>query len=401
MNFLEAIYNLKRKSQLTGNPLTSRNINALTSGYIESATDMMNNQRAVDLQEDALAQTAKANAASLAEAKRQAEESSAQSTIESAAQMKAAEEASSNALKGNILSSTASTIETGILAYPGTIRDLASGASAVLGNIGRETLVDPTLHTLASEGAASTLAGSLAPTTEAVGSLSSTAATGQLTGTTTAGSGAGAGGASTGTLSGAGVGGVAAAALVGAALTKEKMKDYTDRGGVTGYLARASQHPVASVLTPGQALVDAGIIDEDTALGKFITLPTKVENFVMDPVTKWIASGLDCIIVTACTDRHSPEVEIAREYRDKFMSPDQLRGYYMIAEAIMPWVIRHRAFVKTQFVDRLVEYGRYHLGYSEKTPSRAAYAVSRGFLFLCRLVGNRRESFRRCNGEVF
>lgn len=87
MNFLEAIYNLKRKSQLTGNPLTNRNINALTSGYLESATEMMNRERAADLEEQALAQSASQHAASLAEARREADESNQQGILETAAQM--------------------------------------------------------------------------------------------------------------------------------------------------------------------------------------------------------------------------------------------------------------------------------------------------------------------------
>jgi hypothetical protein len=125
---------------------------------------------------------------------------------------------------------------------------------------------------------------------------------------------------------------------------------------------------------------------------------SRIERQVMKPID-WLFGG-GCIIVTACTDRHSPEVEIAREYRDKFMSPDQLRGYYMIAEAIMPFVVKHKAFVKRNLVDRLVEYGRYHLGRTEIVPCRASCAVTRGFMMLCGFAGRRKRVFVRCNGEA-
>ena len=189
-------------------------------------------------------------------------------------------------------------------------------------------------------------------------------------------------------------------AIAGALMTKDNMAKYA-RGGSdernpqtdpTGYIANVSQTPVNSVLTPGQALVDLNIVGKDTAFGKIVGAPGKVES--------WIWQQMGCIIVTACTDPYSEEVNLTREYRDAFMTFGQLRGYYMIAEAIMPWVVRHKSFVKRQLVDRLVEYGRYHLGKTSKAPSWASCAVTRGFLGLCGIVGSRRKSFIRCNGET-
>ena len=159
---------------------------------------------------------------------------------------------------------------------------------------------------------------------------------------------------------------------------------------VVGRLGKTISDPLQGV---GRTLLNEFMPDS----GSKETIQTIMDIF--NPIG-WVFSRLGCIIVTACTDPHSPEVEIAREYRDKFMSTEQLRGYYMIAEAIMPWVVRHRAFVKRQFVDRLVEYGRYHLGYTEKAPCRASCAVTRGFLMLCGFAGRRKRVFVRCNGEA-
>ena len=109
-----------------------------------------------------------------------------------------------------------------------------------------------------------------------------------------------------------------------------------------------------------------------------------------------------CIIVTACTSPDSEEVNITREYRDKFLSPEQLRGYYVIAEKIVPLIERFsfvKKVVKRVLVDNLIEYGRHALGKGKK-PSFVSVIVTRLFLALCANVGARRKQFVRCNGEV-
>lgn len=108
-----------------------------------------------------------------------------------------------------------------------------------------------------------------------------------------------------------------------------------------------------------------------------------------------------CIIVTACTDRNSPEVELTREYRDRFLTPEQLRGYYMIAETILPYVKKHKTFVKRILVDNLIEYGRYALDKTSDKPSLKSRIITRTFLFLCKSIGRTRKQFIRANGEVF
>ncbi len=389
MNFLEAIYALKRKAQLTGNPLTNQNVNALTSGYIESATDMMNNERAVDLQEEALAQTTAQNAASLAEAKRQAEESSSQAAIESANEIAAAEKASKNTLTGNLMNTGTSLVGTALMTE--------GGRAAIKGAItGAGKLVSNALSSSAPTTAQATLTGAAAPAgaaaTQTGGQLAAQAALteGDFIAATSVPVEAGA--SALGILSTAAP--YVAAGKIGMPILGNLMgtgfRDAfgidPDSSNVMAQLNRTVGRGAEGVITP--LLEETGIVKKVPEVVTALTNPAG-----------WLLSK--CIIVTACTDPHSPEVEIAREYRDKFMSPDQLRGYYMIAEAVMPWVVRHRAFVKKAFVNRLVEYGSYHLGKTEKRPSRAACAVACGFLSLCRLVGKHRESFIRCNGEVF
>lgn len=403
-NFVEALYNLKRKSQLTGNPLTSRNVDAMTSGYLTSATEMMNNQRAVDLQEDALAQTAKDNAAALAEAKREAADRNQQSTIESAAQMQAADVASKNTLTGNLLNTGVSlgggylmnnpaTVKAGVNAagqltglWGGNIADAATAAEAA----GETAALGAESASVAAEGAfpyfSSQLAGAAAPTGAAAASTTSGAAGAQLAGTAATEGAA--------TLSGAGSAALSAAPYAAAGYLAAKyggqlLTSATGEHTLVGRIGKTISDPLQGV---GRTLVNEFMPEGKTKN----TIQTIMD--VANPLG-WAFKQLGCIIVTACTDRHSPEVEIAREYRDRFMSPEQLRGYYMIAETVMPWVVRHRAFVKKHLVDRLVEYGSYHLGKTEKVPCRASSCVTRGFLMLCGFAGRRKRVFVRCNGE--
>ena len=122
---------------------------------------------------------------------------------------------------------------------------------------------------------------------------------------------------------------------------------------------------------------------------------------VLGAATSLFEEDGGCIIVTACTDRNSPEVELTREYRDKFLTPDQLRGYYMIAETILPYVKKHKTFVKRILVDNLIEYGRYALDKTSDKPSLKSRIITRTFLCLCKAVGRTRKQFIRANGEVF
>ena len=95
-----------------------------------------------------------------------------------------------------------------------------------------------------------------------------------------------------------------------------------------------------------------------------------------------------CIIVTACHGKDSPEVDIARQYRDKFMSPEEIRGYYIIAEKTVPIMNANKAIkqaIKEGLVDKLIEYGKFKLGMEEKC-SLNAKNITLDFLHDCRTI---------------
>lgn len=180
-----------------------------------------------------------------------------------------------------------------------------------------------------------------------------------------------AGGAAAAGGAGAAAGGAASSVMAGA--------------GVVGAVMAAS-----ALLSP--------IVGDKTFLGKVVSFPAKVGKAITDPITK----ALGCIIITACTQDESDEVNIAREYRDKFLTQDQLRGYYVIAEKVVP-LCRFKAvkwLVKRFLVDNLITYGKYVLR-CEAAPGWLARHVTESFLALCGKVGSKRESFTRINGEVY
>ena len=110
-----------------------------------------------------------------------------------------------------------------------------------------------------------------------------------------------------------------------------------------------------------------------------------------------------CIIVTACTDKNSYEVKITREFRDKYMDNMSLRGYYMIAEQIVPLIQKYgwfKKFIKRNLVDRLVDVGEYVLGKKEEKPKILSRIVTWSFLKMCRITGATRREFVRCTGEA-
>lgn len=111
-----------------------------------------------------------------------------------------------------------------------------------------------------------------------------------------------------------------------------------------------------------------------------------------------------CIIVTACTHRDSYEVGITREYRDRFLDAETLRGYYMLAEKVVPVMKKHgwtKRIIKRFLVDPLISYGEHALDYTDIRPSAYAVMVKVFFLTLCRKVGEKRAQFVRANGEIF
>jgi|GEM_PF-4793140 hypothetical protein len=116
-----------------------------------------------------------------------------------------------------------------------------------------------------------------------------------------------------------------------------------------------------------------------------------------------------CIIVTIATNPTmkkqitEEEVDITRAYRDAFMPPWQLRGYYMVAEQLVPRMLKSERFmrwIKENIVDHLVPFCAWKTG-QRKRPSLNTIIRVKAFLGLCSCVGMTRTSFTRCNGEVF
>lgn len=128
-------------------------------------------------------------------------------------------------------------------------------------------------------------------------------------------------------------------------------------------------------------------------------------NFMESAVSKGIEKiTSSCIIVTACTHRDSYEVGITREYRDRFLDAETLRGYYMLAEKVVPVMKKHgwtKRIIKRFLVDPLISYGEHALDYTDIRPSAYAVMVKVFFLTLCRKVGEKRAQFVRANGEIF
>jgi|GEM_PF-3303651 len=118
-------------------------------------------------------------------------------------------------------------------------------------------------------------------------------------------------------------------------------------------------------------------------------------------------SGLvdDCIIVTCCHGSNSKEVQIAREYRDRFMSARQIRGYYLLADKLVPLMTRKpklKNAVRRYLVNRLIPYGRWATGRTATLPSMASYVVTMAFLGLCSVIGIYVQQYvRSATGEVY
>jgi len=125
-------------------------------------------------------------------------------------------------------------------------------------------------------------------------------------------------------------------------------------------------------------------------------------------VEAFATEGEGCIIITAATAPDSYEVQVAREYRDWFLSPSTLRGYYIIAERVVPIMRKYRVIkglIKRHLVDNLIIFARWQLGNhgideQMARPSNTAICVTSVFLFLCDIIGSKTRSYIRFNGEI-
>lgn len=109
----------------------------------------------------------------------------------------------------------------------------------------------------------------------------------------------------------------------------------------------------------------------------------------------------DCIIVT-CASGREDDIDIARRFRDAYMSDEAKRGYYMIAEPVCVAMADNpdlKQEVDETFVKPLVEFGKFVLGLPA-TITGEIVDKTLSFLAWCEMVGKTVPSYRRCNGEV-
>jgi hypothetical protein len=113
------------------------------------------------------------------------------------------------------------------------------------------------------------------------------------------------------------------------------------------------------------------------------------------------SSGSCAIIITAVHGADSYEVNIAREFRDKCMPVEDVRGYYKYAEKVVPLLklsSKWRKFFREFLVDKWIRYAEWILGYKDK-PSQNIINTAKKFLIFCKVNGQE-EPYKRDNGEV-
>ena len=111
---------------------------------------------------------------------------------------------------------------------------------------------------------------------------------------------------------------------------------------------------------------------------------------------------LSCIIVTACTSIDSEEVKIARAYRDKYMDTQTRRGYYMLADQIVPILQSNEELRKLcleHLVLPMIRFGKWKLCKTSEHPSPIDCSVTKNFLALCHDIGGTVKRYTRANSE--
>jgi hypothetical protein len=396
-SFTDILSQAQRRGQLTGRKVTASDQQGIASGYFQTALERTLAARKLALQEQALKDSQSNFADELALRK---------------ADMEAQQDAAKKATTQGYVNTGVQTLGTAAL-----LKGLPKAAEGAH-SLGTEALpgaVDQGYYDIFSPSGAT-----VAETGAEAGTLGSTAAaeTGAVAGTGAAETGAGtlaAEGAGTAAAAegGATLGGAASAAgtaapyaLAGYLAAKyggKYVEDLANKQSDTKVnqigagIGRTIQRPLEGI---GEPVYNELLGGDDKTSGTEGVINTALD--VMNPVG-WVAKKSGCIIVTACTSPDSPEVNLTREYRDKFMDADQLRGYYMIAEKVVPKIEKSpklKYFVRRYLVDNLIEYGAFALGKAATSSPKAAL-IALGFLALCRIAGKTRKQYQRANGEVF
>ena len=92
--------------------------------------------------------------------------------------------------------------------------------------------------------------------------------------------------------------------------------------------------------------------------------------------------------------------EVVRRYRDEYMTDRNRRGYYKLAEVLVPLMRKSKVFkwvVTKTFADPLVSYGKYYYGQGKVG---VLYSPVKSFwMKVFNVIGGETE-FIRENGEV-
>jgi len=145
---------------------------------------------------------------------------------------------------------------------------------------------------------------------------------------------------------------------------------------------------------PGEPLVKG--------IGKTKFSPFPEAGKTVTETAKKTVTGGRCIIITTATSPYSYEVDVARIFRDEFLGPITLRGYYMIADKIVPLMRKSALFkkiVKKHLIDHLIKYGEWVLGASKRQPHKSR-TITKTFLKLCKFFGSFKPFYIRSNGEI-
>lgn len=133
MNFNEALANIKRKSRLTGVPVSDQELYGLQSGWMEGADTRINTKRSMDMAEKSIASNESIAAKQLAQAKEEAAENRRQSMWNTALQAQAAEDASSANLTSGLIKTGVTTVGKDVFSNPSKYTDLIRGAAGAFG----------------------------------------------------------------------------------------------------------------------------------------------------------------------------------------------------------------------------------------------------------------------------
>jgi len=136
-------------------------------------------------------------------------------------------------------------------------------------------------------------------------------------------------------------------------------------------------------------------------IGQAIAPVPGIGAIVGGAIGNFVGNLFGCIIISAIHGRDSEEVDIARRFRDSFLDLPTLRGYYFLADRVVPLMELDPNFkqhVKQTLVDRLIRFGRAF--FAKKQADNIDTNTTINFLTLCRCLGLQMTSYHRLNGEV-